>query len=52
LNEYRKNLYELGQFEDTSVIESVIENLSNVKSFKDRMKLFFGIDFSDTYSNE
>lgn len=51
LNEYRKNLYELGQFEDTSVIDSIIENLSNVKSFKDRMKLFFGIDFSDTYSN-
>jgi len=47
-------LFELGQFEedDLEVVDKIILKLSEVTSFKDRMKLFFGIDFSDKYIEE
>lgn len=57
LNEYRKQIFELGQFsiddpDKVEIIEKIITKLSEVTSFKDRMKLFFGIDFSDKYIDE
>jgi len=49
LNEYKKRLYELLRFDDTSVVDKIISDLFSVKSFKDRIKVFFGIDFSNKY---
>lgn len=49
LNDYRKKLYEISRLDDTSIIDNIIEEISNIKSFNDRIKLFFGIDFSNVY---